>query len=212
MRWPRPARSCGIFWWPRTAPRKLSFDEDARAPAHRMRAARGVRGRPDRARRRHHPRRAGRGRSAARLARLRPDRGAGRADERQRRVRAPLAGRGEAADPRGRAGRDRLLGRLPGRAAAGIQPGRARLRRAAAGGGRAGVTLTDEGASDPVFAGLPRELATLQWHGDTFDLPEGAVLLAESPAYPHQAFRYGRAAYGVRFHVEVTGDMAREWA
>ena len=75
-----------------------------------------------------------------------------------------------------------------------------------------GVTLTDEGASDPVFAGLPRELATLQWHGDTFDLPEGAVLLAESPAYPHQAFRYGRAAYGVQFHVEVTGDMAREWA
>ena len=74
------------------------------------------------------------------------------------------------------------------------------------------VTLTDEGASDPVFAGLPRELATLQWHGDTFDLPEGAVLLAESPAYPHQAFRYGRAAYGVQFHVEVTGDMAREWA
>jgi GMP synthase (glutamine-hydrolysing) len=74
------------------------------------------------------------------------------------------------------------------------------------------VTLTDEGASDPVFAGLPRELATLQWHGDTFDLPEGAVLLAESQAYPHQAFRYGRAAYGVQFHVEVTGDMAREWA
>jgi GMP synthase (glutamine-hydrolysing) len=74
------------------------------------------------------------------------------------------------------------------------------------------VTLTDEALSDPVLAGLPRQLPSLQWHGDTFDLPEGAVLLASSPAYPHQAFRYGRAAYGVQFHVEVTGDMAREWA
>jgi GMP synthase (glutamine-hydrolysing) len=75
-----------------------------------------------------------------------------------------------------------------------------------------GVTLTDEGTDDPVFAGLPRELPTLQWHGDTFDLPGGAVRLAESPAYPNQAFRYGRAAYGVQFHVEVTPEMAREWA
>ena len=74
------------------------------------------------------------------------------------------------------------------------------------------VTLTDEGIGDPVMGGLPRELPSLQWHGDTFDLPEGAVLLASSRAYPHQAFRYGSAAYGVQFHVEVTGDMAREWA
>ncbi len=69
------------------------------------------------------------------------------------------------------------------------------------------VTLTDEGAGDPVLAGLPRELPTLQWHGDTFDLPTGAVRLAGSPAYPNQAFRWGRAAYGVQFHLEVTGDM-----
>jgi GMP synthase (glutamine-hydrolysing) len=74
------------------------------------------------------------------------------------------------------------------------------------------VTLTDEGLSDPVLAGLPRELPTLQWHGDTFDLPDGAVRLAGSPAYPNQAFRWGRAAYGVQFHLEVTGGMAREWA
>jgi GMP synthase (glutamine-hydrolysing) len=74
------------------------------------------------------------------------------------------------------------------------------------------VTLTEEGGSDPVFAGLPAEFLTLQWHGDTFDLPGGAVLLASSPAYPNQAFRVGRAAYGVQFHVEVTAPMAREWA
>jgi GMP synthase-like glutamine amidotransferase len=73
------------------------------------------------------------------------------------------------------------------------------------------VTLTDEAMADPVFAGLPRDLPTLQWHGDTFDLPAGAVRLAGSAAYPNQAFRYG-SAYGVQFHLEVSAPMAREWA
>jgi len=59
------------------------------------------------------------------------------------------------------------------------------------------VTLTAEGAADPLFAGLPASFPTLQWHGDTFDLPEGATLLASSPAFPNQASRYGRAAYGI---------------
>ena len=74
------------------------------------------------------------------------------------------------------------------------------------------VTLTDDGRSDPVFSGIPPEFLTLQWHGDTFDLPDGATLLASSPAYPNQAFRLGQTAYGVQFHVEVTEQMAREWA
>jgi GMP synthase (glutamine-hydrolysing) len=74
------------------------------------------------------------------------------------------------------------------------------------------VQLTDEAHDDAVFSALPRELLTLQWHGDTFDLPEGAVALAGSAAYPNQAFRYGAAAYGVQFHVEVSPDLAREWA
>ncbi len=73
------------------------------------------------------------------------------------------------------------------------------------------VRLTDEGRDDPVFAGLPASFPTLQWHSDTFDLPDGAVRLASSPAYPNQAFRYGRSAYGVQFHVEVSSDMAEEW-
>ena len=74
------------------------------------------------------------------------------------------------------------------------------------------VTLTAEALSDPVFAGLPPELLTLQWHGDTFELPPDAVLLAGSAAYPNQAFRYGERAYGVQFHLEVTPAMAKEWA
>jgi GMP synthase (glutamine-hydrolysing) len=74
------------------------------------------------------------------------------------------------------------------------------------------VTLTPEGAADPLFAALPYTFPTLQWHGDTFDLPEGATRLASSPAFPNQAFRYGKSAYGIQFHVEVLPEMAREWA
>jgi GMP synthase (glutamine-hydrolysing) len=73
------------------------------------------------------------------------------------------------------------------------------------------VVLTREARTDPVFADAPGELVTLQWHGDTFDLPENGVRLAGSPAYPNQAFRVGRA-YGIQFHLEVSPEMAREWA
>jgi GMP synthase (glutamine-hydrolysing) len=74
------------------------------------------------------------------------------------------------------------------------------------------VTLSEEALADPVFAGLPREVLTLQWHGDTFDLPEGATVLAGSPVCPNQAFRWGERAYGVQFHLEVSTEMAKEWA
>jgi len=74
------------------------------------------------------------------------------------------------------------------------------------------VTLTPEGVADPLFSALPRTFPTLQWHGDTFDLPDGATRLASSPAFPNQAFRYGESAYGIQFHVEVLPEMAREWA
>jgi GMP synthase (glutamine-hydrolysing) len=73
------------------------------------------------------------------------------------------------------------------------------------------VFLTPEAAGDPLFANIPHEVLTFQWHGDTFSLPVGAVLLASSPAYPHQAFRWGRVAYGLQFHLEVSHDMARQW-
>jgi GMP synthase (glutamine-hydrolysing) len=74
------------------------------------------------------------------------------------------------------------------------------------------VHATAEAAADPVFSGLAWPRPTLQWHQDTFDLPEGAVLLATSPAYPHQAFRVRRLAYGVQFHLEIDEAMADEWA
>jgi GMP synthase-like glutamine amidotransferase len=72
------------------------------------------------------------------------------------------------------------------------------------------VVLTDAAATDPVFGEAPRSFPTLQWHGDTFDLPEGATLLASSPAYRSQAFVYKRA-YGLQFHLEVSPELAAEW-
>jgi GMP synthase (glutamine-hydrolysing) len=72
------------------------------------------------------------------------------------------------------------------------------------------VELTEAAAGDPVFGDAPPSFPTLQWHGDTFDLPDGATLLARSPAYPSQAFRVGRS-YGLQFHVEVTPELATQW-
>jgi GMP synthase-like glutamine amidotransferase len=72
------------------------------------------------------------------------------------------------------------------------------------------VTLTPAGRADPILAGLPPELPVFQWHGDTFALPDGATLLASSPACRQQAFRHGRA-WGLQFHVEVTPAMVDAW-
>jgi GMP synthase (glutamine-hydrolysing) len=72
------------------------------------------------------------------------------------------------------------------------------------------VELTSEGLADPVLEGIPESLLTLQWHGDTFDMPLGAVRLAGSSTYPNQAFRFERA-YGVQFHLEVSRQMALAW-
>jgi GMP synthase (glutamine-hydrolysing) len=66
-------------------------------------------------------------------------------------------------------------------------------------------------AQDPVFRNLTGPLTSLQWHSDTFDLPDEAVLLASSAAYRHQAFRW-KNAYGLQFHLEVSPDLAAQWA
>jgi GMP synthase (glutamine-hydrolysing) len=83
--------------------------------------------------------------------------------------------------------------------------------------GWAQVKLTPEGFGDPLAKFLANPVTgeattVFQWHGDTFDLPPGAVLLATSTRYPQQAFRAGRVAYGFQFHFEVTEQIVRQWA
>ena len=74
------------------------------------------------------------------------------------------------------------------------------------------VQLTAAGRADLLFQGIPERFTTFQWHHDSFDLPEGAVLLASSTACPHQAFRVGANAWGLQFHPEVTEQIIRSWA
>jgi GMP synthase (glutamine-hydrolysing) len=73
------------------------------------------------------------------------------------------------------------------------------------------VSLTEEGMKDPLFAGVPSHFDVLHWHGDTFDLPDGAIHLARSQRCEVQAFRWGYSTYAIQFHLEVTPQMVREW-
>jgi len=73
------------------------------------------------------------------------------------------------------------------------------------------VALTGEGAIDPVLRHLPQNFRPFQWHDDTFSLPAGAIHLASSDTAANQAFRIGRATYGVQFHFEANRDVVRDW-
>lgn len=73
------------------------------------------------------------------------------------------------------------------------------------------VALTSDGQNDPLFAGTAEPLPVFHWHGDTFTLPEGAVLLASSSMYTNQAFRFGSQAYGLQFHLEPDAASWADW-
>lgn len=75
------------------------------------------------------------------------------------------------------------------------------------------VARRDAAESDPLFARVPFAPDVIQWHHDEItELPAGAVLLAASTHYPHQAFRLGPAAWGLQFHIEPDADMVAQWA
>jgi GMP synthase-like glutamine amidotransferase len=67
--------------------------------------------------------------------------------------------------------------------------------------------------ADPLFTYVPLLPDVVQWHSDEItELPLGAVLLAASTRYPHQAFRLGDRAWGLQFHIECDADMIADWA
>jgi GMP synthase (glutamine-hydrolysing) len=66
-------------------------------------------------------------------------------------------------------------------------------------------------AGDDQLLGQKGATKVFQWHGDTFDLPPGAVQLAQGSSCANQAFRWGTNAYGLQFHIEMTAAMIDKW-
>ena len=61
-----------------------------------------------------------------------------------------------------------------------------------------------------LFEGIASPFTVFHWHGDTFDLPEGATRLVSSDVYENQAIQIG-SAIGLQFHLEVDEAMVRLW-
>jgi GMP synthase-like glutamine amidotransferase len=64
--------------------------------------------------------------------------------------------------------------------------------------------------SDGLGAVLPESFLPMHWHGETFDLPPGALRLAESEIVPNQAFQLGPNCLGLQFHLEATPQTVDE--
>ena len=73
------------------------------------------------------------------------------------------------------------------------------------------ITLSNEGMSTPLRFLTSNDCRVLHWHGDTFDLPEEAALLASSEVYPRQAFSIGPNVLGLQFHPEVRVHGFDRW-
>src|SRR5262249_12569949 len=73
------------------------------------------------------------------------------------------------------------------------------------------VRPTAAGRTDPLIAALGAGVALFHWHTDTFTLPDGAVHLATSAMTSNQAFRIGRAVYGIQFHFEADCPLIETW-
>lgn len=73
------------------------------------------------------------------------------------------------------------------------------------------VRPTKAGRNDPVLSVIGKEAPIFHWHLDTFTLPTGAVHLATSKQTSMQAFRIGRASYGIQFHFEAGTELVAHW-
>lgn len=77
-----------------------------------------------------------------------------------------------------------------------------------------GVTEIGYFPIQPTAAGQPffhTSMHVYHWHHEGFELPIGAELLATGRTFVNQAFRYGKNAYGVQFHPEITDEIMQRW-
>jgi GMP synthase (glutamine-hydrolysing) len=73
------------------------------------------------------------------------------------------------------------------------------------------VSKTVAGRDSLLLADMPDPFVVFQWHGDTFDLPEGAQWLAGSDAVAHQAFSYDDRVLALQFHLEATAKSVEDF-
>ncbi|UCG79244.1 MAG: type 1 glutamine amidotransferase [Nitrospirota bacterium] len=66
------------------------------------------------------------------------------------------------------------------------------------------VRATEAAERSYVFKAMAKEFLAFHWHGDTFDIPDGAIRMAESDGCPNQAFEYNKKVIGLQFHLEST--------
>ena len=72
------------------------------------------------------------------------------------------------------------------------------------------VSFKEAARSDPLWRGFPGPFQPVHWHGDTFTLPAGAVLLASSDLTPNQLFQMDGIHYGLQFHLEIGISLFEE--
>lgn len=73
------------------------------------------------------------------------------------------------------------------------------------------LALTQQAKKDSLFKELDSLTHVFQWHGDTFEIPEGAIYLGSSPLCKNQAFCFNKNAYALQFHLEVDEAMILRW-
>lgn len=73
------------------------------------------------------------------------------------------------------------------------------------------IVRAENAATSPLLRWLPPRHRFISWHGDTFDVPQGAVHGAKSAACPAQAFAWGEHALALQFHPEAGADIVSGW-
>jgi GMP synthase (glutamine-hydrolysing) len=72
------------------------------------------------------------------------------------------------------------------------------------------IQITPEGQNSPVAVFDHSKTKVMQWHQDTFDLPDGATLLATGDVYRNQIFSWGKNALGFQCHIEVSAEIIHQ--